>query len=113
MSFSGFNWGYLLWIPATLVYNFIASWVAVRYNDAGFLKMYLGMFLIGLIPNWALAAYFSRNLILDCFLYETVLILSSPLFLAALGQASKFGWINWLGLWIAIAGLVLVGLPHR
>lgn len=74
------NWSYFIWIPITLVYNFLIMSVAVKYNQTDFLKSYSIMVLLGLIPipTWSMAAYFSKNLLFDNLLYDSLLVLSGP-----------------------------------
>ena len=69
--------------------------VAVKYNQTDFLKSYLIMVLLGFMPTWSMAAYFSKNLLFDNLLYDSLLVLSGPLILMLLGQAESFRLINW------------------
>lgn len=82
--------------------------VAVRYNQTDFLKSYSIMVLLGLIPTWSMAAYFSKNLLFDNLLYDSLLVLSGPFIMMALGQAESFRLINWIGIFITFVGLFLV-----
>ena len=101
---------YALWISLTLLYNAGMCWVSVRYH--GFLDVYARMTLLSAIPTWSLAAYFSKNLMFDSLLYDTTLVVSSPIILAMLGQASTFTISNWIGLLMAVIGIFLVRYGH-
>jgi len=81
---------YLIWIPITIFYNFFACLIAVKVGHKDFLLNYLLLTLIGIIPTWAIAAYYSTNLIFDSLLFDMILVVSSVLFLGYLGQAEKF-----------------------
>ena len=98
---------YLLWVPLTILYNGAMCWVSVRYNQTDFLKTYVCMVGLGFLPTWSIAAYFSRNMVFDALLYDGLLVASSPLLLALLGQATHFTAQNWLGVILAITGLIL------
>jgi hypothetical protein len=102
------NKAYFVWIPLTLVFNFITCWIAVRYNQTSFLKNYLLMVAISWIPTWSLASYVSKNLIFDGMLYNTIMIVSSPLIMMYLGQANKFSNLNYVGVFFTIVGLYLI-----
>ena len=101
------NWHYLLWIPVTVVYNTLVCWFAVRYNAKYFLKTYLSMTIVGLIPTWSLAAYYSKNLIFDGLVFDSVLVMTSPIIFCFLGEGHTFAVWNWVGVGLVIAGLVL------
>lgn len=103
-------WKYLLWISLTLAYNFLVCLVAVRFNLKSFWYNYLFICLVGLLPTWSLASYYSRNLIFDGLLYDTILVISSVIFLAVLGQAQHLNATNWIGVVLVIAGLILTRL---
>ena len=99
---------YLLWIPLAIIYNVIICWIVVKYNQTNFLKTYCYIMIASLIPSWAIAGYFSKNLILDGLLYDMILVISGPIILTFLGQATHFTVVNWIGVVITIFGLFLV-----
>ena len=103
---------YFLWISLTIFYNFVVCWWAVKCPPYQFWKMYAGITLAMLIPTWSLAAYFSKNLIFDALLFDSILVFSSPFILGWLGQASNFSWYNWTGVALAVGGLILVRVGH-
>jgi hypothetical protein len=98
-------------MTSTVIYNIGACWVAVKFQGRGFWVMYFGMLLSSIIPNWSLCAYFSRNLILDSFLFDMTLAISSIPIMAAMGQAKGFSATNWVGVVIALAGLAMIRIP--
>lgn len=102
------NWYYFLWIPVMLLGNFLYCYIAVKFNQVDFLRTYLYMVLCGAIPTWSLATYWSRNLIFDGLLYDSLLIISSPFLLMLFGQAENFDLINWIGVATTFLGLILV-----
>ena len=71
---------------------------------------YVCMLACSLIPTWSLTSYFSRNLIFDGLLFDTTLVISSVIIFAFLGQAHGFNIINWIGVGLVIAGLVMARL---
>lgn len=102
------NWHYFLWIPITIVYNFVACWVSVKYNNTDFIRSWLFIGSLAFIPTWAIAGYFSRNLIFDGMLYDLMLIMTTPFIMTYLGQAQNFSMINWIGVSLALIGVFLV-----
>lgn len=101
---------YLIWIPITIVYNFLACWVAVRYNAKDFIKTWLGCAIVGIIPTWSIAAYLSKNLILDGLIYDSTLVISSiPIFIL-LGEGHGLTTTNWIGIILALCGVLLARL---
>lgn len=99
---------YLLWVGLTLFYNYLLCRIAVAYGAKNFAANYALITLCSIIPTWSLASYFSKNLVFDSLLYDSVLVLSSIVFFAHLGQTESFSWHNWLGVCFAAAGLLLI-----
>ena len=97
-----------MWIPITVVYNALACWISVKYNQTDFWRTYMWLVIISLIPTWAIAGYFSKNLIFDGLLFDMTLVLSSPFILAYFGQAMHFTVVNWIGVVLTLVGLFLV-----
>lgn len=102
------NYTYFLWVPLTLVYNFIVCWIAVKYNQVSFMKGYIYLILFSFIPTWSLCSYYSKNLIFDGMLFNLIVIISSPIFMIMLGQNKNFTWINYVGIVVTIVGLYLI-----
>jgi len=101
---------YLIWVPLTLIYNYLMCLLAVRYTGKNFLANYAFMTLCAVIPSWSVASYFSKNLVFDSLLYDSILVFSSVVFFIYLGQTQQFAWFNWLGVSLALSGLLLVRL---
>ena len=102
------NWSYFVWIPTTLLVNLLACWISVKYNQTEFVKTWLLLAFVGFIPTWAIASYFSRNLIFDGMLLNFVFVLSTPVIMAFLGQAANFSVVNWVGVVVALVGFIML-----
>lgn len=102
------NKAYFLWIPLTLCFNFLVCWISIRYNQVSFFKGYILFVLISWIPTWSMASYFSKNLIFDGMLYNTIMIVSAPLIMMYLGQTKTFSTVNYVGIVLTIIGLCLI-----
>lgn len=102
------NHSYWIWIPLSLVFNFVMCWIAVRYNQVSFVKSYVLMAAACVIPTWSLASYYSKNLIFDNMLYSLIMIVSSPVIMIYLGQAKTFTAINYAGIIVTAVGLYLI-----
>lgn len=99
---------YAVWITLTLIYNLLVCYFGMRFSGTNFRMTYMSMVLAGFIPTWALASYWSTNLIFDGLLYDSILTLSSPLFFWLLGAGKAFSALNWFGVLVTLLGLVLV-----
>ncbi len=66
------------------------------------------MVLCGLIPTWSIVSYYSKNLILDALIFDSILVMSSPIILYLLGQGQKFSLLNWIGVTVCIFGIIMV-----
>ena len=100
---------YLLWIPLTIIYNTLVCWASTKCNQTDFWRMYWYMTAIGMaVPTWSVAAYYSKNLIFDSLLYDAILVISSPIALYFLGQASNFTPMAWMGVAVTLSGLAIV-----
>lgn len=98
---------YAIWVPLTILYNFFLCYIAIRGEGKPFWFTYVWMSLLSLLPTWSLAAYFSKNLIFDGLLYDTLLVVTSVIFMSMLGQATSFKTVNWIGVLLVLVGLVL------
>jgi hypothetical protein len=101
---------YLVWVPLTIFYNYLCCLIAVKVGGRDFWMNYLLLTLIGVIPTWSLAAYWSKNLIFDGLLYDSTLVISGVFIMAYMGQAQHFTVMNWLGVVLAVVGLTMVRL---
>lgn len=103
---------YALWIPLTLFSNVLYCWLSVKYSGQ-FWKLYLTLELVALIPAWTCVAYFSKNIIFDSFIFDMLLVVSSPLVFMYFGQACHFTAVNYVGIALAVIGLILARLPKE
>jgi hypothetical protein len=99
---------YLLWVPLTIFYNWLLCVASVHFGGKDFLKTYGIMCLISMIPTWSIASYFSRNLVFDALIFDSSLVLSSPLILWSLGQGKNFPPAAWIGVCLTVAGLIVI-----
>lgn len=102
------NKAYFLWIPLSLAFNVVMCWAAVKYNGVSFIKGYLIMVAGCFIPTWAIASYYSKNLIFDNMLYSLLMIVSSPVIMIYFGQGKTFTFVNYIGVAVTILGLYLI-----
>ena len=107
-------WPYFLWIPITIIYNYLMCWASIKYGHQNFMGMYLAMVLFSTIPTWSLASYFSTNIIFDGLVFDTTLVLTSPIIFWALNQGQNFTIISWIGVVLTVLGLLTVrwSIPH-
>lgn len=106
-------WPYFLWIPLSILYNVLMCWASIKFGNKEFVKMWFAMFMFGVVPSWSLASYFSHNLIFDALIFDTTLVLSSPIIFWFLGQGQNFTFISWTGVLLTIVGLTVTRLSMK
>ena len=104
-------WAYAIWIPLTIGYNYLMCWIPVKYTGYP-TKMYLLMTICALIPTWSIAAYLSRELMIDSLIYDSLLVISSIIIFKSLGQAQNLSLINWIGIMLAVVGVIAAKYGH-
>ena len=99
-----------LWIFFLILLNFASAYISKRYNDVKNMYYTILFYLIGmcLTTVWIVVIKYSKNLMADSVLYDLILTLSFTSALVFVGCASHFNWINWVGLVLAMIGLVLL-----
>ena len=69
--------------------------------------MYVFMTAVSFIPTWSLAAYFSNNLVFDGLIFDSTLVITSPILFWFLGQGHNFPLIAWFGVALTVVGLTI------
>ena len=58
---------------------------------------------------WALVAKYSKNLVFDGLLYDTVMVLVYTLSISFLtGDQLNWSWYNWIGVCVVVVGFILM-----
>ena len=99
---------YWLWIPLTVAYYGFYAYLSRQSNTFGG-NWSLLMFITGAVcPLWLIISRSTKNLLFDGILYDTLMFLAFVLTLIVLGEGSKWGIIQYSGLFLVITGLVLL-----
>ena len=97
---------YFIWIPALIICSAIWALIAKISNDNPSSLWFYFLFLS--IPVWAFVVRISKNLLFDGLLYDFILTLSYALTFIYFGFAKDFSAYNWIGLLLALLGIILL-----
>ena len=95
------------WIPVVVVYHVVLAWYSIQ-NQAHGGRWFAWTLVWSLCPLWAIVSRYSKNLMLDSLIYDWLIVVSFNATLVWLGCSEKFGWVNWLGVGLAVVGFALV-----
>ena len=101
------NWFYL-WIPAILTIN-IASAKLSLMNQAGSMMAAWGLWIVGAIPLWVFVSKYSKNMLFDAMLYDSIMVVSFALAVSYFG-AGHLTWINYVGIILIGVAMILIKL---
>ena len=97
------------WVVVLTVMMTASSYFSWRQNVTHDKVWFFATWAMGLIPMWALVSRYSRNIVADAVLYDTVItIVYYIALLCFTGQLAFVKWWQVLGFILAVAGTVLV-----
>jgi hypothetical protein len=97
---------YALWIPALILHTMFTMWASVRISEHHSIGALVAVQVLCLFSLWGGVSYFSRNLLLDGFVFDIVLFLSSAFFIALFsGRLSTIGWLHYLAISFMVLGI--------
>lgn len=99
---------YLFWVPGIIIYYAIFYWLTKKNNDTGGWWMWATYIFGALCPFWIYMTRYSKNLILDGFLYDIIMFFTFVITMSVLGAADKFTSHQWLGVGLVAAGFLLI-----
>jgi len=101
---------YLWWIPCVAVYYSIYAWMSKKNNDLGgsWEWMWKTYVFGALCPFWVLVTCVTKNIVLDAIIYDILMVASGIITMWFMGAADNFTIINWIGVVMTIAGLILI-----
>lgn len=97
---------YLWLIPTAIVMYLGYAWLSKQSQDIG--GVYFWILALCPTPIWAIVTKVSNNLLVDAVIYAVVLWVSFAGGLILFGAASGFTVLQYVGLAIAIFGIVLM-----
>jgi len=103
-----FSFHYLWWVPITIIYYIIFSWLSKQNNIFGG-KWFWILFVFGAFcPMWIIVTRVSKNLLFDGMLYDNIMFLTYALTMLYLGAAEKMTISQWIGLIFIIGGSIII-----
>lgn len=102
---NSFLW-YLSWVPLVTILYLYQSFLSVKNNLQGG-KWFWIYFAVSLITPWILVSRFSKDIVFDAFIFDTILVLSYSIgLLYFTNSLSKFGYNQWIGIGMILAGML-------
>ena len=99
---------YFLWIPITILIYATIGWLSVRVNVSDNKFWYIPFIIIQMFPFWVVVRY-SKNLTIDCLIYDIIIFLVSALSIGFFsGQLLNFSLFQYIGFALVIIGFILM-----
>lgn len=97
------------WIPIVFAWYVLYNWIGHKNNseDASNWWM-LWIVMLGAMQWWAIVSRYSKNLVIDGFLYDSLIIASFPLAMLLAGRLEGFTAGQKAGVALVVIGLILV-----
>jgi len=99
---------YLWWIPSVILMYMGFAWLSIKSQELGGIYFWILAFMP--VPLWALVTRVSNNLLTDGLIYDIGMILGFTSGLIILGASSGFSVYQYMGLGVAISGIILMKL---
>jgi fucose 4-O-acetylase-like acetyltransferase len=99
------------WVPAVVVMYFVYGWLTCQNNfyPKSIHWFYL-MWFVGALPLWSWVSRFSKNLVLDNFLYDLFMLIATISSLILFGAAKSFSGVQYIGVVLCLIGILLMKL---
>jgi len=103
-----------IWPLAAVVYCVFLSYFSVRNNVDGGRKWFAACWAMSLIPLWTVVSKYSRNIVFDAMLFDTLTFVAFAAFLSYFGSGTfRFGAVGWTGFALSATGFVLMQFGQR
>jgi len=100
---------YFIWIPITILIYATIGWLSVRVNVSDNKFWYIPFIIIQMFPFWVVVARYSKNLTMDCLIYDVIIFLISALSIGFFsGQLLNFSLFQYIGFALVIIGFILM-----
>jgi len=101
------SWFYI-WVPILIGLHAIACKLSIM-NQNGNNKAAIWMWIIGVVPIWIVVSRYSKSILFDAMLYDTLLVIVYTIGIAYFGD-KVLTPLNYVGIGLMFAGLVMVKL---
>jgi hypothetical protein len=107
-----FSWIQYWWIiPSIIIYFGYAYFTKLNNSqNENEWKWTIVLFIYGSVfcNLWAFVSKYSKNLIVDGFIYDTIILLAYLITLIYFGYADKFSTYQWIGMSLIIFGFLMM-----
>lgn len=104
---------YIKWIPALILFCCLGAMLSKKANDHTYTLLdytFYYFITISTCTVWLYVAKYSKSMILDSVLYDCIMSITYATAFVVMGLAQGFTLINYIGLAITLAGLVMIKL---
>jgi len=98
---------YFLFIPAVIIAYMICAIMSYYNNTTKNNLLFIAIMIWGALPIWAFVSRYSKHLLFDGLLYDSLMTASFAITTIFLTNA-KFSLINITGILLVISGLILI-----
>ena len=104
------GWFYAAWISFIVVLYAVVALVTKWANEepTDTWRWVIILYALGFFGAWPIVAKFSKNVVFDALLYDIVMFFAFNVTLIILGCANKFTSLQWVGVFVVMAGYVLL-----
>lgn len=100
---------YLIWIPALILLTMLWALIGKHVNENPNSPFFFFLFLA--IPVWSFICKYTKNLLFDSILYDSLMTIVYTGTFILLGAGSNLTMVQWIGCIISILGLLLMKVP--
>ena len=97
-----------MWIPLLVVLSVLGAYLSKLNSENAGWRYGIAMYLVGMVPIWVVVSKFSRNLLFDGMLFDTLLFVTYALTFCALGVGATFTPLQWFGCALMAVGGILL-----
>jgi hypothetical protein len=103
---------YWLWVPLLVVICAFSSWLSVKVNSKSTYYFWINYWWTPIscvvFPIWAVISKYSKNIVLDGLIYDLTMVVAYTVFLLIFsGSAGRFSILQYVGILVALIGLIL------
>lgn len=95
-------------IPAVCAMYVLYAYLMKQNNVYQTAFWFWAMSIVGAFPLWSIVSKYSKHLLFDTFIYDFCMLVAQTATLIILGSASGFSTVQWFGLGLCVAGLLLI-----
>jgi hypothetical protein len=98
------------WIPVVIIYYIIYAYFSKLNGDTKYLSYFFLLYIMQAMAIWPIVSRYSKNVLIDGMIYDLIIVMVFYGTLIWMGAARPFGWLQWTGLVLMVAGTILIKL---